>query len=107
MHSGGPTPSRPGRTNRRVEWGASLIQGGTKMAKKKEQTVTQGGRSRPRKTDVAPRAPEGVVEGGTPARQTPDPTSGQPPPGLDAARHAAAQRVAHQADALREGAFPA
>ena len=38
----------------------------------------------------------------------PAPTSQDPTPGgLDAARHAAAQRAAHQADVLREVAFPA
>jgi len=35
------------------------------------------------------------------------PTAPEPPAGLDPARHAAAQRAAHQAEVLREGAFPA
>src|SRR5262249_50668049 len=43
------------------------------------------------------------VEVDAPAKPAADP----PPPGLDAARHVATQRVAHQAEALKQGAFPA
>ena len=50
------------------------------------------------------------------SRATPDPaatkahepgTTAKPPPGLDAARQAAIQRTAQQADYLRHGVFPA
>lgn len=36
-----------------------------------------------------------------------EPTAQAPPPGLDEARHAAAQRAAHGAEGLRQGVFPA
>lgn len=73
------------------------------MAMKKDRPVAQAGRSRPRKPGEASPQRGGVVAGGGPAT----PAAEAPPPGLDAARHAAAQRIAHQANALREGAFPA
>src|SRR5437762_637798 len=40
----------------------------------------------------APAAPSGAQE--------------PPPPGLDAARHAAGQRTSHQAEVIRKGVFP-
>jgi len=40
-------------------------------------------------------------------RQDPRQADQQPPPGLDAAKHAATQRTAFQAESLRKRAFPA
>jgi hypothetical protein len=65
---------------------------------------------RERESGSAPPPP-----GGAPSRPpqqaaghaAPPPASQDPPAGLDAARHAAAQRASHQAEVLREGAFPA
>lgn len=51
------------------------------------------------------RAPIGSPE--QPAGHSAPPQAPQDPPGLDAARHAAAQRTSHQAEVLREGAFSA
>src|SRR5262245_40142078 len=47
--------------------------------------------------------------GGSKVREgtaAPGSSTGRPPPGLDEARHATAQRAAQQADALREALFP-
>ncbi len=59
------------------------------------------------------KAPPPAAVASSPSQQAADhpapaPTHQEPPPaGLDEARHAAAQRTAHQADVLREGVFPA
>ena len=52
------------------------------------------------------RAPGGSSEQSAGHAAAP-PQAPQDPPGLDAARHAAAQRTSHQAEVLREGAFSA
>lgn len=52
-----------------------------------------------RRTKARRRVPDNQPEHETGARQ--------PAPGLDEARHAAAQRTAHQAEVLRKGVFPA
>jgi hypothetical protein len=58
------------------------------------------------KTPPEPRAPNGGRPGAPPEGPQSN-ASDAPPAGLDADRHAAAQRTAHQAELLREGVFPA
>ncbi len=70
-----------------------------KTPPKKERTAR--GKQTQKKADSAPAAgppPEAAADTAPPET---------PPPGLDDARHAAAQRVAHQAEVLRKGVFPA
>lgn len=60
----------------------------------------------PKKT-LASKPPSPVgTSSGLPQTTAPTPP-GPPPAGLDEARHATAQRTAHQAEVLREGAFSA
>ena len=49
----------------------------------------------------------GGTHSGEPVAAAATPAPGPPPPGLDADRHAAAQRAAFQADMLRQTVFPA
>lgn len=51
--------------------------------------------------------PSAAKRSSTAQQSEPKTEAGKPPPGLDAAKHAAAQRVAHQAELLRRGIFPA
>jgi hypothetical protein len=76
---------------------------------------TAQGNGTPRGKRTAPetrtRPPDG--SGGTPKQRPPDATNSSrraasdAPAGLDDAKHAAAQRAAHQAEVLRETLFPA
>lgn len=75
------------------------------MGNKSAKPVAGTGGTRPRKSSGTTPPPNGVAGGSGAAKSTADPTPS--PPGLDAARHAAAQRAAHQADALRRAVFPA
>src|SRR5262245_22559077 len=65
-----------------------------------QHSATRGQEPAPRQTSQAARgkAPE--------ASAAPGPGTAGPPPGLDEARHASAQKAARQADALREVLFP-
>jgi hypothetical protein len=65
-----------------------------------EKKTTKTG---PKNSHAASSKPGRTDSGSTAAREAPN----QAPPGLDNARHAAAQKRAHQADVLHKGAFAA
>jgi hypothetical protein len=62
----------------------------------------------PKESQAAAKHVSGSATGGA-GVTCPDgnPSSEEPQPGLDRARHTAAQRAAHQAEVLKDGAFPA
>ena len=89
------------------------------MASKKQDAPGEGRTARggeprgPRQHTTAARARKQASDGigsanQRPAQEAPAAPDGatQPPPGLDAARHARAQRTSHQAEVIRKGVFP-
>lgn len=75
------------------------------MTGSKDKRPVRKGRPGPKSTE-SKSVPN--IPANTPAQAgNTEPATQAPPPGLDEARHAAAQRTAHQANVLREGAFSA